>query len=388
MIDDRCYGCTGRRDINRNGDDSHSSGVGIRRLCTVAVNAPRDFLKCNLDLQGQLRELVGPYPMIQQANRGKTPEGPMRMGMLNRGHTKDPRLGVLSELATSGPCASKCHQVQPDFVTYLVTARLLEMPNPGANQGAMVVLNVVLRVHIQEGIVEIEGQQKSGTEDSQNGKRLEDGPVLREFPEVFPEDLPVPHLGSSSPIRQEGKVVLSDVYRLQDLNNIDGLRTVTTPRIDDLFGPAAKGRVFIQDRSEGRRLSPVDEFEKKTSSRLHSGLDTGVYVILSHAFCLTFNATPCHGYLMNPGCCKTAILESLYLFLIDDILIYSKSKMEHEGHLRQILNWLRREELYSSLTLQRFESIKGIGRLLIPNRDSQFFGLAAIIEEFYEGFSR
>ncbi|GJS70880.1 reverse transcriptase domain-containing protein [Tanacetum coccineum] len=54
----------------------------------------------------------------------------------------------------------------------------------------------------QEGLSEIEEQQQSGMsrilskyhatkdEDKSKGKRLEDVPVVREFPEVFPEDLP------------------------------------------------------------------------------------------------------------------------------------------------------------------------------------------------------
>ena len=38
------------------------------------------------------------------------------------------------------------------------------------------------------------------------------------------------------------------------------------------------------------------------------------------------------------------------IVLIDDILIYSKSKEEHAEHLRMVLNLLREKELYGKFS--------------------------------------
>ncbi|GJZ99376.1 putative reverse transcriptase domain-containing protein [Tanacetum coccineum] len=47
-------------------------------------------------------------------------------------------------------------------------------------------------------------------------------------------------------------------------------------------------------------------------------------------------------------------LDKFVIFFIDDILIYSKSKKEHEEHLRQILKLLKKEELYAKFSKCEF----------------------------------
>ena len=49
--------------------------------------------------------------------------------------------------------------------------------------------------------------------------------------------------------------------------------------------------------------------------------------------------------LMNRVC--QPHLDKFVIVFIDDILIYSKSKMEHKDQLRTILETLRREMLYA-----------------------------------------
>ena len=52
--------------------------------------------------------------------------------------------------------------------------------------------------------------------------------------------------------------------------------------------------------------------------------------------------------LMNRVC--KPYLDKFVIVFIDDILIYSKSREEHEQHLRLILELLRNEQLYAKFT--------------------------------------
>nr|GEY63785.1 hypothetical protein [Tanacetum cinerariifolium] len=56
--------------------------------------------------------------------------------------------------------------------------------------------------------------------------------------------------------------------------------------------------------------------------------------------------------LMNRVC--NPYLDKFVIVFIDDILIYSKSKQEHEEHLKLILEWLKKEELYAKFSMCEF----------------------------------
>ncbi|GJS12961.1 putative reverse transcriptase domain-containing protein [Tanacetum coccineum] len=56
--------------------------------------------------------------------------------------------------------------------------------------------------------------------------------------------------------------------------------------------------------------------------------------------------------LMNMVC--TPYLDRFVIVFINDILIYSKSIKEHEGHLKLILNLLKKEELYAKFSKCEF----------------------------------
>ena len=43
-------------------------------------------------------------------------------------------------------------------------------------------------------------------------------------------------------------------------------------------------------------------------------------------------------------------LDKFVLVFIDDILVYSKNEVEHEGHLRKILKTLKEYQLYAKLS--------------------------------------
>ncbi|GKD04443.1 reverse transcriptase domain-containing protein [Tanacetum coccineum] len=76
-------------------------------------------------------------------------------------------------------------------------------------------------------------------------------------------------------------------------------------------------------------------------------------------------------------------LDKFVIVFIDDILIYSKSKEEHEEHLKLILELLK-ENNYPA----KIESIKDWATPTTPTEIHQFLGLTGYYRRFIEGFSK
>ncbi|GJS50003.1 putative reverse transcriptase domain-containing protein [Tanacetum coccineum] len=87
--------------------------------------------------------------------------------------------------------------------------------------------------------------------------------------------------------------------------------------------------------------------------------------------------------LSSTKVCKP-YLEKFVIVFIDDILIYSKSKQEHEEHLKLILELLKKEELYAKISKCAFwiPKVQFLGYVI----DSK--GLAGYYQRFIEGFSK
>ncbi|GKD95530.1 putative reverse transcriptase domain-containing protein, partial [Tanacetum coccineum] len=79
--------------------------------------------------------------------------------------------------------------------------------------------------------------------------------------------------------------------------------------------------------------------------------------------------------LMNRVC--KPYMDRFVIVFIDDILIYSKSRKEHEGHLRLILKLLKEEKFEGiHIDLAKIESIKDWASPKTPTEIRQFLGLA------------
>ncbi|GJS08651.1 putative reverse transcriptase domain-containing protein [Tanacetum coccineum] len=116
-------------------------------------------------------------------------------------------------------------------------------------------------------------------EDKSEEKRLEDVPIIREFPKVFPDDLP--------------------------------------------------------------RLPPAQKVE------------------------FQINLVPSAAPIARALVCKP-YLDRFVIVVIDDILIYAKSRKEHEGHLRLILKLLKEEKLYAKFSKCECLAVEGFSKIARP----------------------
>ncbi|GJU45656.1 putative reverse transcriptase domain-containing protein [Tanacetum coccineum] len=296
-------------------------------------------------------------------------------------------------------------------------------------------------------------------EDKSKEKRLEDVQIVQDFPEVFPEDLPglpptrqvefqidlVPGAApvarapyrlapsemkelseqlkelsdkgfirpSSSPWgapvlfvkKKDGSFRMCIDYR--ELNKLTVKNRYPLPRIDDLFDQLQGSSVYskIDLRSGYHQLRVREEDILKTAFRTRYGH----YEFQVMPFGLT-NAPAVFMDLMNRVC--KPYLDKFVIVFIDDILIYSKNKQEHEEHLKLILELLKKEELYAKFSKCEFwipkvqflghvidsegihvdpakiESIKDWTSPKSPTEIRQFLGLAGYYRRFIEGFSK
>jgi hypothetical protein len=135
----------------------------------------------------------------------------------------------------------------------------------------------------------------------------------------------------------------------------------------------------------------------------------GIYEYLVMSFWLT-NVSAHFIYLMNSIFMPK--LDRFIMFFIDDILVYSKSTVEHEEHLRVVLQRLRDHQLYAKFSKCEFciNEVSFLGHVISPEvivvdpgkvRDvldwkpptsvtqvRSFFGLAGYYRRFIPNFSK
>uniref|UniRef100_A0A1S3ZLA3 RNA-directed DNA polymerase homolog n=1 Tax=Nicotiana tabacum TaxID=4097 RepID=A0A1S3ZLA3_TOBAC len=126
----------------------------------------------------------------------------------------------------------------------------------------------------------------------------------------------------------------------QQLNKVTIKNKYPLPRIDDLFDQLQGAKAFskIDLRSGYHQLRIRASDVPKTSFRTQYGH----YEFLVMSFGL-INALAAFMDLMNRV--FRPYLDSFVIVSIDDILIYSRSREEHEQHLRVVLQTLRDSQL-------------------------------------------
>ena len=235
----------------------------------------------------------------------------------------------------------------------------------------------------------------------QEGTRLEDIPIVKEFPDVFPGDISVlppdreveftidliprtepiyipPYRMAPVELR-ELKAQLEELlskgfirpsispwgapvlfvkkkyrslwlcidYRL--LNRVTIRNQYPLPRIDELFIQLQGSRVYskIDLRSGYHQLRVQESDVPKTAFSTRYGH----YEFLVMPFGLT-NALAAFMDLMNRV--FQPYFDRFVIVFIDDILVYSGSSEEHSEHLRIVLQTLRERQLYAKLSKCQF----------------------------------
>nr|GEW35948.1 reverse transcriptase domain-containing protein [Tanacetum cinerariifolium] len=178
-------------------------------------------------------------------------------------------------------------------------------------------------------------------EDKLKEKRLEDVLIVRDFPEVL------------SRTCRDGSFWMCIDYR--ELNNLTVKNLYSLLRIDDLFNQLQGSSVYskIDLRSGYHQLRVREEDIPKTTFRNCYGH----YEFQAMPFGLT-NAPAVFMDLMNRV--SNPYLDKFVIVFIDDILIYSKSKQEHEKRLMLILELLKKVELYAKFSKCEFRIPKKV----------------------------
>ncbi|KAA0055429.1 ty3-gypsy retrotransposon protein [Cucumis melo var. makuwa] len=215
---------------------------------------------------------------------------------------------------------------------------------------------------------------------------LSSEPVVRDYPDIFPEELPglPPHReiefaielepGTgfirpsvspwSPPVlfvkKKDGSMRLCIDYR--ELNKVTVKNRYPLPRIDDLFDQLQGATVFskIDLRSGYHQLRIKDGDVPKTA--FHSRYGHYEFIVMSFGWT---NAPTVFMNLMNRV--FREFLDTFVIVFIDDILIYSKTEAEHKEHLCMVLQTLRDNKLYGKFSkcyYRRF--VENFSRIATP----------------------
>ena len=140
--------------------------------------------------------------------------------------------------------------------------------------------------------------------------------------------------------KKDGSMRLCIDYR--ELNRVTVKNKYPLPRIDDLFDQLKGASMFskIDLRSGYHKIRIAEEDISKSAFRTRYGH----YEFVVMPFGLT-NAPAIFMDLMHRV--FRPYLDKFLVVFIDDIFVYSKSRADHEDHLRLVLGLLRGNELYA-----------------------------------------
>ncbi|GJT95251.1 putative reverse transcriptase domain-containing protein [Tanacetum coccineum] len=229
-------------------------------------------------------------------------------------------------------------------------------------------------------------------------QKLDEILIIQDFPKVFPKDItglpPQRQVEFRIDLVPGATPIAKSPYQLP-------------PSIDDLFDPLQGSRYFSKINLclgyHHLRVHKVDISKTQFRKRY------GYFEFMVMPFGLT-NAPAVFMDLMNRVC--KPYLDKFVIVFIDDILIYSKSKEDHEVHLKIVLELLKKEKLFAKFSKCEFwlQEVRFLGHVVssdgiyvdpskieavknwkIPKTPSEirsFLGLAGYYRCFIANFSK
>ncbi|GJY90443.1 putative reverse transcriptase domain-containing protein [Tanacetum coccineum] len=207
-------------------------------------------------------------------------------------------------------------------------------------------------------------------------KKQEEIVVVRDFLEVFPDDLyglppireiefQIELIPGAMPVAKSPYCLAPSELEELELNKLTVKNRYPLPRIDDLFDQLQGSQFFskIDLRSGYHQLRVHEDDILKTAFRTRYGY----FKFTVMPFCLT-NTPTVFMDLMNRVC--RHYLDMFVIVFIDDILIYSKTQEEHVEHLRLVLRLLKKEKLYAKFFKCEFwlKEVQFLGHVINGNR--------------------
>ncbi|WVZ89277.1 LOW QUALITY PROTEIN: hypothetical protein U9M48_035703 [Paspalum notatum var. saurae] len=262
--------------------------------------------------------------------------------------------------------------------------------------GSREVTGKTLKVHIPEQ------KHIEATVNATEIQEIKKIPVVCEFPNVFPEELP--RLPPDRDVEFKIDLVLGTApvsrrpYRMAP-DELKELKTQLREQLDNGFihpssSPWGYPALFAEKKDQGGKrfhsqnkylLPHIDIlFDQLAGAKVFSKIDLrllpiknqgrrytktsfstryGLYEYLVMSFGLT-NAPAFFMYMMNSVFMNE--LDKFVVVFIEDILVYSKSEEEHEEHLRTVLTRLREHQLYAKFSKCAFwlREVSFLGHIL------------------------
>ncbi|GJZ20999.1 putative reverse transcriptase domain-containing protein [Tanacetum coccineum] len=354
------------RDANKNtnGNDSHILGVGVRRTEQTACECTYiDFLKCQpLKFKGT----EGVAGLSQWFERmvlvfhisNCTVENQVELALLcgrmflEESDKIEKYVGGLLDMIHGSVVASKPKTMQD--------ADLVRRKPYGGSKPLLVLLNAIITMMLHVLL------------NATNATEWPSGPghFKRECPKLKNNNDHGNQVGGGNAPAKVYPVGHAGIN--PDSNVMTVKNRYPLPRIDDLFDQLQGSSVYskIDLRSGYHQLRVREEDIPKMAS---ANSDNWVS-FTSSKLCRTSVFMD----LMNRVC--KPFLDKFVIVFIDDILIYSKNKKEHEEHLKAVLELLKKEKLYAKFSKYEFwiPKVQFLGHVI----DS----LVGYYRRFIEGF--
>ncbi|GJV43713.1 putative reverse transcriptase domain-containing protein [Tanacetum coccineum] len=225
------------------------------------------------------------------------------------------------------------------------------------------------------------GCQKEETVASE--KRIEDVPVVRDFPEVFPEDFPglpptrqvefhIELIPGAAPVaRAPYRLAPAEMKELAEQLKELSKKGFIRPSSSSWGAPI----LFVKKKDGSFRMSGYHQLRVREEDIPKTAFRTryGHYEVQVIPFGLT-NAPAVFMDLMNHVC--KPYLDKFVIVFIDDILIYSRNEKEHEEHLKKHSGFAEDGRTHTA----NVEAVKNMGTLTpLPWRFASSKGLSGAV---------